>query len=224
MDTTVAVSGARRARSDTLAPLTGIAAVVLFVIGALIHDVIGDTPDSDAPSSAFATYYQDEDGSIWGASIFISLGVVFFFWFLGTLRAALHEAEGGVGRLASTAYAGGIAAAVLILAAFGTQVSAAILVADREAPIDPEVAVAFWWVGDGMFVGAFYATAVLLAASGFVFLRTNLVPRWFGWISLLLALILLIPWINWAAFFAFSLWVIVASVLLFRIAGRSEAG
>jgi hypothetical protein len=68
------------------------------------------------------------------------------------------------------------------------------------------------------------AVVLLLAASGFVFLRTNLAPRWFGWITLVLALILLAPWINWVAFFAFGVWVIVASVLLWRIASRSEAG
>jgi hypothetical protein len=224
MDTTVASPAARGARSETLAPLTGIVAVLLFLIGALVHDVIGDTPVADDPSSTFASYYQDEDGTIWGASIFISLGIVFFFWFLGTLRAALHEAEGGVGRLAATAYAGGIATAVLILAAFGTQVSAAILVSERDVPIDPEVAVAFWWIGDGMFVSAFYATAVLLAASGLVFSRRDLVPRWFAWVTLVLALILLVPWINWAAFFAFAIWVIVASVLLWRPRRGLEAG
>jgi hypothetical protein len=222
MDTGLTAPAVRRARSETLAPLTGVLAVALFVVGALVHDVIGDPPDGDAPASEFSSYYQEEDGSIWGASVLISLGIVFFLWFAGTLRAALHGVEGGVGRLASTAFAGAVATATLILAGFGTQVSAAILVSDRDAPIDPEVAVAFWWVGDGMIVGAFYATAVLLAASGFVFLRTrDLAPRWFGWVTLALALVLLVPFVNWIGFFAFAAWVVVASLLLWRSAERS---
>ena len=223
MDTTVPAPVARRSRADALAPLSGVIAVALFLLGAIVHDVIGDTPGGDDPASTFARYYQEEDGSIWGASIFISLGIVFFFFFLGALRAELYEAEGGVGRKAATAFAGGIATAVLILAAFGTQLSAAILVADRDLPIDPGVAVAFWWIGDGVFVGAFYTAAVLLAASGVVFLQHGLLPRWFGWITLLLALLLVIPFINWAGFFVFGLWVIVASVMLWRAAGRSAA-
>ena len=224
MDTTGVSPAARGARSETLAPLTGIVAVLLFLIGALVHDVIGDTPGSDDPASTFATYYQEEDGTIWGASILISLGIVFFFWFLGTLRAALQEVEGGVGRLAATAYAGGIATAVLIFAAFGTQVSAAILVSDRDLPIDPEVAVAFWWIGDGLFVSAFYTTAVLLAASGFVFRRRALVPGWFAWVTLVLALILLVPWINFVAVLAFALWVPVTSLLLWQRGRSLQAG
>lgn len=224
MDTTLAAPAIRRARSDVLAPLTGVAAVALFLAGALVHDVIGDTPDGDAPATQFARYYQEEDGSIWWASLLIFIGLAFFLWFVGTLRAALHEAEGGVGRLATTAQAGGVAVATLIFAGFGTQVSAAILVSDRDLPIDPEVAVAFWWVGDGLIVGAFYATAVLLAASGFVFLRSGtLVPRWLGWATLALALLLLVPWVNWIGFFVFAAWVVVVSVLLWRKASAEPA-
>jgi hypothetical protein len=221
MDTTHAAPTVRPARSDTLAPLTGVVAVVLFLAGALVHDVIGDVPDGDAPAAQFASYYQEEDGSIWWASILIFVALAFFLWFVSTLRAALQEVEGGVGRLASTAHAGGIATAVLIFAGFGTQVSAAILVSDRNAPINPEVAVGFWWVGDGMVVAAFYATAVLLAASGLVFLRSGtLAPRWFGWVTLALALLLLIPWVNWIGFFAFAVWVAAASILLWSSTSR----
>jgi hypothetical protein len=223
METTLAAPTIRPARSDALAPLTGVVAVALFLLGALVHDVIGDVPDGDAPAAQFASYYQEEDGSIWWASILIFIGLAFFLWFVSTLRAVLQEVEGGVGRLASTAHAGGIATAVLIFAGFGTQVSAAILVSDRDAPIDPEVAVGFWWVGDGMIVAAFYATAVLLAASGFVFLRSGtLAPRWFGWVTLALALLLLVPWINWLGFFAFAVWVVATSILLWRSTGGSR--
>ena len=221
MDTTLAAPAVRPARSDALAPLTGVVAVALFIAGALVHDVIGDTPDGNDPAAQFARYYQEEDGSIWWASLLIFIGLAFFLWFVGIVRAVLHQVEGGVGRLASTAQAGGVAAATLIFAGFGTQVSAAILVSDRDLPIDPEVAVGFWWVGDGLIVGAFYATAVLVASSGFVFLRSGaLVPRWLGWATLALALLLLVPWVNWIGFFVFAAWVVVVSVLLWR---RSNA-
>ena len=223
MDTTLAATTVRRARSDALAPLTGVVAVVLVLLGALVHDVIGDVPDGDAPAAQFATYYQEEDGSIWWASLLVFIGLAFFLWFVSTLRAALHEVEGGIGRLAQTAHAGGIATAVLIFAGFGTQVSAAILVSDRDAPIDPEVAVGFWWVGDGMIVAAFYAAAVLLAATGFVILRNGaLVPRWFGWVTMALAVLLLVPWINWIGFFVFAVWVVVTSILLWRSSNVSQ--
>jgi hypothetical protein len=217
MDATVTAEMRETSSADTLGRLSGVVAVALFLAGALVHDVIGDPPDADAPATAFATYYQEEDGSIWFASILISIGLAFFLWFVSTLRGVLHAAEGGVGRLAATAHAGGIATATLIFAGFGTQVSAAILVSDRDAPLDPDVAVGFWWIGDGMIVSAFYATAVLMAASGLVFLRhRGLVPRWLAWATVVLGLILLVPWINWIAFFGFAIWVVVTSFFLWR--------
>src|SRR5919108_2531333 len=219
MDTTAPTI--RNRRWETFAPLTGIAAVVLFIAAFVVHDVIGDTPDADAPALDFARYYQEEDGSIWGASILISFAIVFFFWFLGTLRAALRAAEGGLGRLATTAHAGGIATAVLAVASIGTQVSAAILVSERDAPIAPQTAITYWFMGDGLFLGAFSGAAVLLGATGFVVLRHGALPRWFGWVTLVLALLLLVPWIGWAGFvFAFPLWIIVTSLLLWQGAPR----
>jgi hypothetical protein len=221
MDTTPAAASTAptraRSKSEGVAPLAGAAAVILFLVGVFIHDVVGDTPDGNAPAAEFARYYQEEDGSIWFASIFIFIALALFLWFVGELRAALHQLESGVGRLAATAQAGGVATAVLIFAGFGTQVSAAILVSDRDVPIDPEVAVGFWWVGDGIIVGAFYAAAVLVAASALVFLRSRaLVPRWFAWVSLALAILLLLPWINWFGFLGFAIWTLITSVLLWR--------
>jgi hypothetical protein len=211
-------------RWETFAPLTGIAAVVLFIAAFIVHDVIGDTPEADAPASVFARYYQEEDGSIWGAGILFSFAAIFFFWFVGTLRAALHAAEGAVGRLAATAFAGGIATAVLLLAAIGTQVSAAILVSDRDAPIAPETAVAYWFMGDGVFLASFYGAAVLLLATSLVVLRSGVLPRWFGWVTLAVALVLVVPWINWAAFiFALPIWIILTSLLLWRATTRSAS-
>jgi hypothetical protein len=103
------------------------------------------------------------------------------------------------------------------LASIGTQVSAAILVSERDAPIAPETAVAYWFMGDGVFLAAFYGAAVLLGATGFVVLRSGVLPRWFGWVTLAVALVLVVPWINWAAFiFALPIWIILTSLLLWR--------
>jgi len=209
-------------RWETLAPLTGVAAVLLFIAGFIVHDVVGDTPDTNAPASEFSRYYQEEDGSIWFGSILISFAIVFFFWFVGTLRAALQAAEGTVGRLANTAFAGGIAVGVLVAAAVGTQVSAAILVGERDAPIDPESAVTYWFMGDGIFLASFYGAAVLLGATGLVALRSGVFPRWFGWLTLAVAVVLVIPWINWAAFiFALPIWIVLTSLLLWGATRRS---
>jgi len=209
---------------ETLAPLTGIVAVVLYMAGFIVHDVVGDVPGADAPASDYARYYQEEDGSIWGSSILVSLAAAFFFWFVGTLRGALRAAEGGTGRLASTAHAGGIAIAVLLLASTGTQVSAAVVATERDEPIAPDIAVAFWFMADGFFWAAFTGAAVLLAATGFALVRGAALPRWFGWSTLALGLVLVIPFINGAAFvFVFPIWIIATSLLLWQATSELPA-
>jgi hypothetical protein len=54
-------------------------------------------------------------------------------------------------------------------------------------------------------------------------LRTRLLPVWWAWISLVIAVVLLIPPIGWAAIiFGMPIWILVTSVLLYRrpVAGR----
>jgi hypothetical protein len=56
---------------------------------------------------------------------------------------------------------------------------------------------------------------VLLVASGIVALRYGALPRWLAWVQFLVALVLLSGVIGWAALiFAFPLWVLLVSYLL----------
>jgi hypothetical protein len=58
---------------------------------------------------------------------------------------------------------------------------------------------------------------VLLVASAMVALRYGGLPRWLAWIQVLVALVLLSGVIGWAALiFAFPVWVLVTSYLLWR--------
>jgi hypothetical protein len=55
-----------------------------------------------------------------------------------------------------------------------------------------------------------------------VALRTGVLPRWFAWISLAAALVLVLPWVGWAAFiFALPIWIVATSYLLWRSVTRT---
>ncbi len=58
--------------------------------------------------------------------------------------------------------------------------------------------------------------AVLLAAFAVVVVRFRGFPVWFGWLSAILALVGLIPPISWTLLLGFPVWVLIASVLLYR--------
>ena len=58
-------------------------------------------------------------------------------------------------------------------------------------------------------------------ATAIASMRHAALPRWFGWLSLVLALILAFPLLGWlGVYLGLPLWVVTASVLLYR---RSES-
>ena len=160
-------------RLPRYAPLSGILAAGLAFAGLAVVETSNSTPDDPTPAQALAYIEAHGDAALLGAWL-VAVGLVAFYWFLGSLRAALHEAEGGPGRLATTAFGGGLASAVLLVAAI--------------AP---------------------------MAATALVALRSRVLPRWFGAVSAVLAVALLIPLVQWLTFgFAFPVWLVLCSLLL----------
>ena len=205
-------------RFDRFHPLAGIVAVVLWVVGFVVVEG-GSSTDAESPADVLAAY-QDDTGAIVAGGFLAMLGAVFFLWFVGSLRNRLAEAEGGIGNLTPIAFAGGIATAICLLLVPGPNVAAAI----NENDLSAEAAQAMSVVDDAFFVGAELSAIVLLVATGLLALRTGLFPRWFAWVSFLIALVLVIAPIGWAALiFAFPLWVLAASLMLFMRGERAGA-
>lgn len=193
------------ARWERHAPLAGVIAVVLWVIGIL---VVGETKDK-APE--ILAQVQDDKNKIIAGTIIFLIGTGFFFWFLGSLRVRLLDAEGPVARLTAIAFAGGVATAVF-LAGLLLPLSAA---AFSEDDIDASAASAMSHMGDAFFFGAEYMAPVFLTATALVVLRHGGLPNWLAWLSLLVALAMLIAPIGWAALiFGFPIWVLIVSVVL----------
>src|SRR5918994_7213328 len=205
---TVAETRKRGASWERFAPLAGVLAVVLWVIGTIVRET---AVEMKTPTTLLDSY-RNEEGSILLGGFLWLLGTFFFFWFLGSLRSRLAAIEGGVQRLTAIAFGGGVAAAVFGFALPGPDMAAAI--ADG-ADLSGPAAVAIRVVGDVFFIGAEMSLGVLLAATGVHALRTLSLPRWLGWVSLVIALALIVLPIGWAALlFAVPLWVLYVSYLL----------
>jgi hypothetical protein len=61
---------------------------------------------------------------------------------------------------------------------------------------------------------------VLLIAGGLAILRYRGLPRWLGWVGLVVGILIFTP-AGFIAFLASGIWIIIASVLLFL---RAQAG
>jgi hypothetical protein len=198
---------------ERLAPLDGIAAVVFWVAGVIVLQGPADQPDTDAPPARALEFFEEQDGSILLGTFLFIVGTLFFLWFLGLVRAQLGPAEGGTRRVSSIAYAAGVATAIALLLMPAVHATGAI----NKNNLSPEAAQVYLGLGVTFFYAAELAAAVFLLATGLTAFSTGALPKWLAWISLVLALWLLIVPIGWAALlYGFPIWLIVVSVLLWR--------
>jgi len=195
---------------ERYAPLAGALAVIGWVIGIIL---VQSVADKNKGPEILAAYQAHDDRILAGGLIWL-IGTALFIWFLGSLRTRLLAAEGAQGRVSSIAFAGGVATTICLALVPGPDMAGAL----NKNDIDASAASAMHHLADAFFIGAEYLLPVLLAGTALVARRTQAVlPRWLTWVTLLIALVLLIGPIGWAALiFAFPLWVLVVTYLLWR--------
>lgn len=200
---------------DRLGPATGIAAVVLWVVGSII--LFSDEPGGDASPREIAAHFSDNGGRLLLGAFLFMLGVAAFLWFVGTLRARIAQREGGIGRLAGVVLAGGVATASMAFGTVAPTAAAALQVENDDRDPSPQAADALSALGDGFFIATEIAAIVLVAATAAAVLQTRVFPRWVAWVSLLLAVWLVIGPIGWLGLlFGVPVWTLLLSVLLWR--------
>jgi hypothetical protein len=205
-------------RLERLAPLTGVVVVVFTVVAFVLA---GDSPDFTDDPQAIADYYADDPGKLQVAFYIDAVGTFFLIWFAGSVRTALRTAEGGLGRLSAVSFGGAVVAGAMFLAYDAANIAAAFR-ADEDGAIDPAVAASLWDVG-GVFLGmgGAIASAVFVTAAAVVALRRRAVlPVWFAWASVALAIVLVSPF-GWVGLIGFLLWVLIVSVMLYVAQGRA---
>jgi hypothetical protein len=215
MTTIAATSSPTVARWERHSPFAGIVAVACWVIGLAL---MGDISSKDKGTELLA-YYRAHDNRIIVGTVIWLIGVGVFVWFLGILRSRLLASEGGDGRVTSIAFAAGMATAICLM----LQPCADLAAVLSKDDLDASAARAIHSVADVFFVGAEYFLPVMLAAFALLALRTHVFPAWFAWITVGIAFVLLIAPIGWAALvFAFPLWVLVLSFMLWARMGTTE--
>ena len=204
------------ARWQRLEPLAG----VVFVILAVIALLTAAGEDFLAEPAEVADYYVDNSGRVIVAAIIGGIAIFAFFWFVGAVRNRLRVRETPEGGLPALAFGGGIAAATLLLVANAANMAGAFR-AEEDGEIDPAVAAALNDISSLIIgIAAPVALAVFVAATGIVSIATGVLPRWLGWLSLLLALGFLIPYISFVFWVPFGIWVLAVSVLLYLRPGE----
>jgi len=196
-----------------LAPIMGVVSVVLFIVAIFVIES-ETVPDVSASGSEIADYYDGALGRLAIALVLWGLGTIALIWFLDTVREHVSVASDKLGRLL---FFFGFAAALLLLASFLPDVSAAFVSDEVGGAIEGGGAQALAALGDGFFIGAELMVGGLYAMAAAAALATRVLPAWFGWLSALFAVVAFIPPIGWAVLvWGFPLWILILSALLWR--------
>lgn len=140
--------------------------------------------------------------------------MVCFIGFLATLRERIAEAESPTTAMAQLAFGAGIASAALWVIAVMFFAGPGFIAADTGAKdVVPATFRTLNDTGYLAWVGATVIGALTVWAASAVALRTAFLPRWFGWVGVLVGVIQLLAFFFIPAF-VFWLWILVAGALL----------
>jgi hypothetical protein len=211
-------------RRDVWTPIAGVLAAVTFVVGLIFAS---DSPGSNDTDAQVVAWYEDHShrvGILVGAFVLAFCGL-FFLWFASGLRERLRVADGGGERVGSVAFAGGIlfvamlwvgAAALAAIPAsqsFGNNPALKVADIGRVVPS----------LGFGaILVFAAFGAIALIGATSIVSIRTGILPAWFAWLGFV-AMVALLFGVVFIPMIALPIWLIAASVILFRSGPEVES-
>jgi hypothetical protein len=195
-------------RWKRLAPLTGVALVVLLVAGG---GLMGTEPRSNAGAAKVIAFYHSHRSRVELSAYLTGLSVFFGLFFYGLLRDHLGRAADGA-RLAATGFAGAVTFAIAGVLSAGTQLA----LADVPGQLGPGAAQALNVLENDLSLFALGAgIAVLLMAFGLAILRGAQLPMWLGWMAIAFAIVALLP-VRFFSLPLIGIWTLVASVILYR--------
>lgn len=200
-----------------VAPLTGVAFIVVVIIALLISG--GEPPSADEPVQEIIDHYVDNKDSVEiGAFVGVAAAVLLIF-FGAYLRSVLSAAEGGSGMLSALPLVG----TAIVATGLAIDSTITIALAETVEDIEPAAVQSLQALWDNDFVPLALGIQVFLISTGLSVVLYGALPKWLGWVALVLAVIGFTP-IGFAAFLATGIWILVVSVMLtMRVRSESAA-
>jgi uncharacterized protein DUF4386 len=188
-------------KTHWLVPLLGAVFVVLAVIAFIL---MGEPPsvDDNSADEIVDWYVDNHDEAIAGA-LLIGVGAVGFIFFANYLRMIFRETSASATIL--------VGAAIFVV---GGAIDSTLLLATAEAAddIDPTAVQALQAFWDNDFLPIAIGLSVFLFSLAVSLLRTSIVPRWLGWVALVLAVLSITP-VGFFAFPVTGLLILVLSIM-----------
>jgi hypothetical protein len=188
------------------APLLGILSIAAIIAAFAVG---GESPDADASAAKVVSFYTDHDSDQMFSSFLLSLGALFLVFFAGVLRNALRATEQGPGGLSAVSFGG----ALIMAVGFTLFAGISFTLGDVADKLDPTAAQALNALNGDLFFPLAMGTALFMLATGIAALRGGALPKWLGWIAIVLGVLALTP-LGFFALMATGIWIIIASIVL----------
>jgi hypothetical protein len=191
-----------------LMPLTGAAFFVLILVALIIE---GSPPAADDATEDVVRWWTENDTRSFAAAQVGGLASALLVWFGGSMRATLRRAEGEPGRVATIAFGGFLIAGVGLASIFGFDLAAAETAGDVPAEVTHTLSV----LSELFYIPFTMGLLVALLATSVVILRHGgPLPRWLGFVTIVIAVAFLTP-AGFVAAIPTAIWILYVSVLLF---------
>jgi hypothetical protein len=191
---------------EWLVPLTGVGFVLLGIVSFIVG---GEPKSADEPVGEIVEYYVDNKDSIQVAA-FIGVAATLLLVFFGAYLRRVLRAAGPEGEILSL-----VSFLGLVVVAVGLAIDTTILIALSEAAddIDPVAVQSLQALWDNDFVPLALGVLMFLWATGLAVIRTGALPKWLGWVMVVLGVLGLTP-IGFVAAIGAAILVLVLSILL----------
>ena len=199
-------------------PLSGIVFVLLLLVA--IVGISGDTPDTDAPAAEIASFYDEEEVRQGLAAFVLPASVPFLLLFAASLAGMARAADVAPRDIWRRLLLGGsyiLGAVIMAMALIH------FALADGGNDVDPAALQALNLLDGSFWVPANAALGVMMLGAGGWLLGRARNYNVLGWAALVLGVGLFIPFVDFIALLVSLIWILVASVLLYRDPPREAA-
>jgi hypothetical protein len=189
-----------------LVPAAGILAVVVIIIAFAVG---GETPDGNDSLRKIVSFYRDNDDDQVIAAALLGWGTALFLLFASGLWRIVRDAE--TERHGSS----GLLLVGSVLWAAGSTLFAGLTftLGDFAKDLTPGALQTLNAMNSDMFFTVAVGTFAFLLGAGISILNTRVLPRWIGWLAVVIGVVAITP-IGFFAFLAMGLWILVACVML----------
>ena len=192
-------------------PLSGIVFVVLMLV--TVIGFSGETPGTSDTGAEIASFYSDESGRQGVTAFLLAATVPFLLLFAACLAGTARTTDLFSQQIWRRLLLGGsymLGAVIMVMALIH------FALADGADDVAPAALQALNLLDGNFWVAANPALGVMMLGAAGLLLGGTSLPRWLGWAALLFGVALFVPFADFFALLLSLVWIMVASVMLYR--------